>query len=173
MPNIKFTYEGIETTYSCKIIERIKDICQIYVSKENLDINKLIFLYNGSEVNKEKSIEEIINEEDRKRESMNILVFHIYEDVKSNNIIKSNEVICPECKESAFIQLKDFKIDLFGCKNGHKMHNLSLQDYENLQMWIFLKLYANLVELEIKELYIIMNFIDVLYANLIYVQIVN
>ena len=101
--------------------------------KENLDINKLIFLYNVSEINKEKNIEEIINEEDRRRESMNILVFHIYEDVKSNNIIKSNEVICPECKEITFIQLKDFKINLFGCKNGHKMNNLSLQDYEKLQ----------------------------------------
>ena len=54
MPNVSFIYEGVETTYNCKSNEKIKDIFQIYASRENLDVKKLIFLYNGIDINREK-----------------------------------------------------------------------------------------------------------------------
>ena len=56
MPNVSFIYEGVETTYNCKSNEKIKDIFQIYASRENLDVNKLIFLYNGIDINREKNL---------------------------------------------------------------------------------------------------------------------
>ena len=75
-----------------------------------------------------------MNGQDKQREAISILVFRIREDMKSDNIIKSKEIICPECKENIFIELKDFKINLTGCKNGHIINNLSFEDYENVQV---------------------------------------
>ena len=133
MPNVSFIYEGVETTYNCKSNEKIKDIFQIYASRENLDVNKLIFLYNGIDINREKNVEEIINQADKERDAMNILVFKIYEEVVSDNLVKSKDIICPKCQENTFIQIKNFKIHLLGCKNGHNLYNISLEDFENLQ----------------------------------------
>ena len=68
------------------------------------------------------------------KEKMNILVF----DKDENNymdgkIIKSKEVICPECNEGILISIKDYKINLNGCKNNHKKYNILLDEYENTQ----------------------------------------
>ena len=50
---------------------------------------------------------------------MNILVNEIKENKKDNNIIKSKEIICPECRENIKINIKEYKI-LYECKNKHK-----------------------------------------------------
>ena len=34
--------------------------------------------------------------------------------------IKSKDIICPECKESIFMNVKDYKINLFDCINDIK-----------------------------------------------------
>ena len=133
MPNISFNCEGVETTFSCNNNEIMKDIFQNYATRENLDMKKLIFLYNGNEINQEKNLEEIMNGFDKQRDAMNILVVKVYEEVINDNIIKSEDIICPKCQENTFIELKDFKINLHGCKNGHNLYNISLEDFENLQ----------------------------------------
>ena len=115
MPNISFNCEGVETTFSCNNNEIMKDIFQNYATRENLDMKKLIFLYNGNEINQEKNLEEIMNGFDKQRDAMNILVVKVYEEVINDNIIKSEDIICPKCQENTFIELKDFKINLHGC----------------------------------------------------------
>jgi len=39
---------------------------------------------------------------------------------KDKTIKNLHEVICPICNENCFIEIKDFKISLYGCKNNHK-----------------------------------------------------
>ena len=48
---------------------------------------------------------------------------------------KSEYIICPVCKESAKININDYMIDIFGCKNGHKYNNLSIKNYEKTQYY--------------------------------------
>ena len=42
-------------------------------------------------------------------------------------------IICPECKESILINIKNYKINLSKCKNGHEIKNILLKDYEKTQ----------------------------------------
>ena len=55
---------------------------------------------------------------------MDIIISNIEEYEKENeneiNIVKSGDVICPECKENALLEIHNFKINLFGCKNNYK-----------------------------------------------------
>ena len=53
------------------------------------------------------------------------------------------------------------------------MNNLSLQDYEKLQNVDISEIICQSCRIRNKGIYIIMNFIDVLHAILICVQIVN
>ena len=62
------------------------------------------------------------------------------EDKKINNknedSIQSlqSEIICPECKENCFIKIRDYKINFFGCKNGHNINNILFRNYANTQV---------------------------------------
>ena len=50
----------------------------------------------------------------------------IQENTKGNELI-NKEIICSECKENCFININDYKIKLFGCKNGHNINNIPLK----------------------------------------------
>ena len=52
-----------------------------------------------------------------------------YED----NVKISKELICPQCGENCLLNIKNFKIDLYGCKNGHEKENISLNEFYNTQ----------------------------------------
>ena len=52
---------------------------------------------------------------------------------KTISEILSKEIICKECKENCMIKIKDYKFNLFGCKNGHNIKNISIQNFENTQ----------------------------------------
>ena len=47
---------------------------------------------------------------------------------------KSGYIICPECKENARILIKDYKIGLYDCKNGHKINNILINDFNETQI---------------------------------------
>ena len=48
-------------------------------------------------------------------------------------IIKSKNVICPECGEDIRIKIENYKIRLYGCKNGHEIKDIIIEEYENIQ----------------------------------------
>ena len=47
--------------------------------------------------------------------------------------MKSKEIICPICKENIRININNYKIRLFECKNGHIIKNILLNEFENSQ----------------------------------------
>ena len=49
------------------------------------------------------------------------------------NSINHKNIICPECGENTKIKIEDFKINLFGCKNGHNIKNILLENFEKAQ----------------------------------------
>ena len=61
---------------------------------------------------------------------MNILVNENNETIIEENKI-SKEIICPKCNENILIELNEYKINLFNCKNNHKINNILLNEYEN------------------------------------------
>ena len=111
----------------------MKKIIQRFATKIQINNSKIFFIYNGNIINEELNDNKIINKEDKKRNEMNILVNEKNFSIAEENIIKSKEIICPECKENIFINIKDYKINLFNCKNKHNINNILLQNYEKTQ----------------------------------------
>ena len=52
----------------------MKDICERFCTKSNIDINSGCFLYNGDKIKGELTLEESLNSEDKQRNKMNVLV---------------------------------------------------------------------------------------------------
>ena len=104
MATINFTYNGISTTIQCNKDEKMRDIFDKYVSKTNLDINKIQFLYGGNIINNssELSFIEQANSNDKERNIMNILVHKTDNAIKNENksLIESKYIICPKCQEN-------------------------------------------------------------------------
>ena len=113
----------------------MKDICNKFVNKTGIDINLIYFIYNGMQLNLELTLIQQINNIDKKRNEINILV---YEKLKSTLIIndgikESKEIICPKCKENCKIKINDYKIKLYDCKNNHEINNILLDEFNNTQ----------------------------------------
>ena len=54
-------------------------------------------------------------------------------EVQKDEKIKSKNIICPECKENIKMDIKDYKINLYDCKNGHRKENILLNEFEETQ----------------------------------------
>ena len=95
--NVIFTLDGIPLSIQCNENDIMKDICQKYANKINKNINSLVFLYGGSQLNFNLKFKDIII--DKESKEIKVLVY-------SNEI---DEFICPKCGEK--IKLNTEKID--------------------------------------------------------------
>ena len=94
-----FNLEGINMTIQCTKEEKMKNICQRYATKVQRNINSLLFLYGGNQLNLELSFEEQANSIDVSNNEMKVLVY-----TKENE-----ELTCPNCGEK--IKFKSEKLD--------------------------------------------------------------
>ena len=131
MISVIFNYKGKDIIIQCNINDKIKDIYKKYEIKIGIDISKLYFIYNGNKINDNLNLNEIINEEDKRRNIINILVYENNETIIKENEIISKEIICPECKENILIRIDEYKINLYNCKNNHNINNILIKEYEN------------------------------------------
>ena len=136
---VTFNYNQILISIQCTAEEKMKDVINKYKSKSKLDKGYFAFLYNGNLVNEDLTVNEIINNS-KNSKKIQILVILIEEDLNNNNreqnkeiIIKSKNIICPECKEDIRIKIKDYKIYLYECKNNHEINNISLNEFTQTQ----------------------------------------
>ena len=108
MAKVVFSFENEETIIDCDFKDKMKDIFMKYCSKVQKDINKLYFKYNANIIKEDMEYGQILNEEDKKRNIMNIIVSENSNNIPMNEkMIISKEIICPECKESILIEIKD------------------------------------------------------------------
>jgi len=130
-----FLYNGIETKIHCNIDEKMSSIINKFIFKSKIDVNKAQFLYNGNQINFNLTFFEQANQIDKQRKIMSILVYdnNTLKISVNEGIISSKEVICPKCKENCLIDIKNYKIRLFNCKNGHEFNNILLSEFYNLQ----------------------------------------
>ena len=94
---IIFIFNGMKTIIQCNKNEKIRNILERYGKEVEIDKNKVYLIYNGNIVNEELCFEVLANEEDKKMNMMNIIIYEI-----NNNIIigekieKSKEIIYPK-----------------------------------------------------------------------------
>ena len=94
-----FNFEGVDVTIQCSKEEPMKDICQKYVNKIDKNINSLIFLYGGNQLNFNLNFNQQANTLDKERNVMKLLVYKN----------EDNECVCPKCGEK--IKFNTEKID--------------------------------------------------------------
>ena len=94
-----FSFEGIDVTIQCSTEESMKDICQRYSNKIDKNINSLIFLYGGNQLNFQLKFKEQASIIDKERNEMKVLVY------KNEDY----QLICPKCGEK--IKFDTDKID--------------------------------------------------------------
>ena len=95
--NVIFILDGVNLSIQCNENDVMKDICQKYVNKIKRNINTLIFIYGGNQLNFNLKFKDIIT--DKESKEMKVLVY-------SN---ENDEFICPKCGEK--IKLNTEKID--------------------------------------------------------------
>lgn len=115
MFNIHFNYEGENLVIQCQKNEKMKEIFNKFIEKRRIDITSVYFIYSGNIIeNDELILEQVINEVDKKRNEINVIVTNKKVDMPKSSLEKSEEIICPECKEDANICFKNYKIS-FKC----------------------------------------------------------
>ena len=135
MSRVIFNYNGTDTDILCNKEDIIEDICKKFCSKIQIDMKSVGFLYGGQPINLELTFEQSLNGADKARNKMNVLLTSIDYKEKSEKdaIIKSKYIICPDCGETCKIKLKNYKIELYECKNCHYIDNIFLNEFEETQ----------------------------------------
>ena len=116
MSKVIFTYKGIFVTIECDVKEKIKDICAKFIDQIGLYKEEIIYLYNEIEINEMLTFEELANESDKERKTINIIVKEL-NDIK----IKYNK------KEKSFTEYKD-KINYKFLKNPNLKYKQDITD---------------------------------------------
>ena len=81
--NVIFTLDGVPISIQCNENDVMKDICQKYANKIQRNINTLIFLYGGNELNYNLKFKDVITIKESKE--MKILVHpKIIDDFRKN-----------------------------------------------------------------------------------------
>jgi len=134
---IQFNYNQNIIKIQCNNLnEKMKDVFNKYAAKSLInDLSNFYFIYGGHIINSESILSDILSNEDKNRNIMTILV---NSNININpptddSLIKSNLVICPECKESINLKIKNYKINLFSCKNNHNFDDILFKDFEKTQ----------------------------------------
>jgi len=125
-----FNFDGKEEILESKRNKYMKDIIEQYLKTIKRDHKNCFFLYKGSMVKEELKIEEINNEDNE----IKILVYEIEDNDKCEEKLKNSKyIICPRCKEICFMNINNYKINLFNCKNNHCFSNLLLNELNDFQ----------------------------------------
>ena len=113
MVEVEFTYKQQTIIVQGELSNKIGEIYNKFISKVEIDINSVYFLYSGNIIdNNELTIDKLINSNDRETKKMKIVVESINEIKKNKSLIKSSEILCPKCKEKAKIKIKDYNIKI-------------------------------------------------------------
>ena len=130
---VEFIYEGPIINIQSKTDEKMEDIIKRFSSKIGKKKEELYFLYNGDKLNENLSLNSQAKDNDIKRNKMSIIAKLDEISEEEESLIKSKYIICPVCKENARIFINDYKIEIYECKNGHKINNISIKDFEKIQ----------------------------------------
>ena len=134
-------------TIQCTKEEKMKSICQRYGTKLQRNINTLIFLYGGNQLNFELSFEEQASSLDRASKVMKVLVY-----TKENE-----EFTCPKCGEK--VKLKTEKLDELISSNNNIKDKIEGIVF-NLDMIIKSSSLINTMNNQLKNINFVLNTIN-------------
>ena len=137
MAQVEFLYNGIICLIQCQEAQKMEDICNIFISKSNINENNIYFFYDGkggSQFNKKATFIQMANSFDKARKKMSILVYDKDAMDNINSKMKSKNIICPQCNELIKMNIDNYSINLFECKNQHSIKNILLKEFQKSQV---------------------------------------
>ena len=128
---LKFIHNNKEAEIKGKRNEKFKDIFQRYLSQTHQKDQSINFLYNSIIINEELTINNINNSDNE----IQIIVKEKKPKENNNKISELKDILCPICKHSCLINIKNFKINLWKCDYNpqHSKKNILLKDYGSIQ----------------------------------------
>ena len=136
MVEMIFNYNQIDTIIQANLNESFNSVIERFINKTQLDINNIYFISNGNIISsKNEKLMNLMSNKEKNENKKIILVLSINSSINNDNINinKSKDIICPICKEICKYDIKDYKIKLYECKNGHIIDNIKLDDFNNTQ----------------------------------------
>ena len=131
MAQLIFKFNSEDIIHNYQQDETISSILQSFCHKVGIKRDNFAFLCNGTALNDESTIQSLTP---NLNNQIIILVTDIQTLHPSEPVMRrSNFIICPQCKESIIVSVKDYKVSLFQCKNGHKIDNISLSKFYDTQ----------------------------------------
>ena len=127
--DVEFILDGEKRviSYLCERNDYIDSILRRYGKQIKRSMKELSFEYNGSliPINTELTLGHINMDDD---------LIRFFVTFKGNNnicnsYVKSQYVICPECKENCLININSYKVSLSNCRNEHIVNNLSINEF--------------------------------------------
>ena len=132
MVQIEFDCEQTITVIQANLGDLFKVVINQYLGKAMISPENVTFFANGSTINPNLTVEKQMNDFDKINKKMKVLVKVIKEE-EHKVIIKSKEIICPECHEPCRIKIENYKIKLYGCVNGHTKEHINLTNFNDTQ----------------------------------------
>ena len=133
MIQVEFIFQSNKYSNQYKKEESMKVICQNFISKIGKKLEDYQFLYNGQSINFQLTFNEQANKLDKIQGKMIILVNPCENEGDIKKEIKSKEIICPKCQELSLINVDNYTITIFDCKNSHKVDSIHFKQYEDYQ----------------------------------------
>ena len=149
MVSIEIDYEQTITKIQAKLDDIFQTVVDSFINKTKLDPDKITFSSNGRIIQMNDIIENIMQRIDKESKSLKVLAISLENtNVQGNNMVyngiqQSNEVICPMCQESCKLEIKNYRIKLYDCKNGHTIENIKFDEYINYQKIDLSKIICN------------------------------
>ena len=136
MASVEFVLNSVPTIIQCSEDETMMSICQKFAKMIKKNISDIFFLYNGGPIDLQATFKDQASKADKENQRMKIIAQTLSDsDSPTEKVLsKSKDIVCPQCGELCFFHLRDHKISLVGCKQGHKEENIALADIEQTQM---------------------------------------
>ena len=132
MSIVSFSFNSVNIDIPCSNDEKFKSINQRFKSKLDEKVGEILLVYNAKYIKEEQTFNEIANKIDKERKKMNVIVWRMDEERKKDKFIISKDIICQNCYENSFINIKAYKFNI-KCKNGHKLENVSIKEFDEKQ----------------------------------------
>ena len=133
MVEIEFNFNQAITNIQAKLDDPFQDVINKFMQKSLLKEGSVNFLVNGKAINPNESVESHMSNFNKQDKKMKIIVIMYDEQNKEQVIVKSKDIVCPQCKEPCRITTENSKIKLYDCINGHNIEDIKFIDFDNTQ----------------------------------------
>ena len=101
-------YNGQTIIIQCLEKDKMKDLIERFCTKASAKKDSIYFLYKGNQIDENSSLEQILKSKTQ-NEKIKLIAYEIDEEDNKKNeaLVKSPQIICPNCKDIGIIQIKN------------------------------------------------------------------